>query len=32
VDLRDAVLKSGMETRAAISYDRLEEVARELSL
>jgi hypothetical protein len=32
VDLRDAVLKSGMETGAAISYDRLEEVARELSL
>ena len=29
-DVRDIVLKSGMETGAAISYDRLEEVAREL--
>jgi uncharacterized protein YndB with AHSA1/START domain len=30
LDVRDIVLKSGMETGAAISYDRLEEVAREL--
>jgi uncharacterized protein YndB with AHSA1/START domain len=30
VDVRDAVLKSGMERGAAISYDRLEEVAAEL--
>ena len=30
VDVRDIVLKSGMERGAAISYDRLEEVAQEL--
>jgi uncharacterized protein YndB with AHSA1/START domain len=30
VDVRDMVLKSGMDRGAAISYDRLEEVAREL--
>lgn len=30
VDVRDAVLKTGMERGAAISYDQLEEVAREL--
>jgi uncharacterized protein YndB with AHSA1/START domain len=30
VDVRDTVLKTGMERGAAISYDRLEEVAREL--
>jgi uncharacterized protein YndB with AHSA1/START domain len=30
LDVRDAVLKSGMERGAAISYDRLEEVAAEL--
>ena len=30
VDVRDAVVKSGMEKGAAISYDRLEEVAQEL--
>jgi uncharacterized protein YndB with AHSA1/START domain len=30
VDVRDMVLKSGMERGAAISYDRLEEVAMEL--
>ncbi|SRR6266508_3018658 len=30
LDVRDMVLKSGMEKGAAISYDRLEEVAREL--
>ena len=29
-DVRDAVIKSGMEKGAAISYDRLEEVAMEL--
>jgi uncharacterized protein YndB with AHSA1/START domain len=29
-DVRDMVLKSGMDRGAAISYDRLEEVAREL--
>ena len=29
-DVRDMVLKSGMDKGAAISYDRLEEVAREL--
>ena len=29
-DVRDMVLKSGMERGAGISYDRLEEVAREL--
>jgi uncharacterized protein YndB with AHSA1/START domain len=29
-EVRDIVLKSGMERGAAISYDRLEEVAREL--
>lgn len=31
VDIRDIVLKSGMERGAAISYDRLEEVAMMLS-
>jgi uncharacterized protein YndB with AHSA1/START domain len=30
VDVRDAVLQSGMERGAAISYDRLEEVAQRL--
>jgi uncharacterized protein YndB with AHSA1/START domain len=30
VEVRDMVLKSGMEKGAAVSYDRLEEVAREL--
>jgi uncharacterized protein YndB with AHSA1/START domain len=30
VEVRDAVLQSGMEKGAATSYDRLEEVAREL--
>jgi uncharacterized protein YndB with AHSA1/START domain len=30
VEVRDTVLKSGMERGAAISYDRLEEVASEL--
>jgi uncharacterized protein YndB with AHSA1/START domain len=30
-DVRDSVLKSGMEKGAAISYDRLEEVAAELN-
>jgi uncharacterized protein YndB with AHSA1/START domain len=30
VDVRDTVLKTGMANGAAISYDRLEEVAREL--
>jgi uncharacterized protein YndB with AHSA1/START domain len=30
MDVRDTVIKSGMEKGAAISYDRLEEVAREL--
>jgi uncharacterized protein YndB with AHSA1/START domain len=30
LDVRDMVLKSGMERGAALSYDRLEEVAREL--
>ena len=29
-DVRDMVMKSGMERGAAISYDRLEDVAREL--
>ena len=29
-DVRDMVLKTGMEKGAAISYDRLEEVAKEL--
>ena len=29
-EVRDTVMKSGMERGAAISYDRLEEVAREL--
>jgi uncharacterized protein YndB with AHSA1/START domain len=29
-EVRDMVLGSGMERGAAISYDRLEEVAREL--
>ena len=29
-DVRDMVIKSGMEKGAAMSYDRLEEVAREL--
>jgi len=30
LEVRDMVMKSGMETGAAISYDRLEEVALEL--
>jgi uncharacterized protein YndB with AHSA1/START domain len=30
MEVRDIVLKSGMETGAALSYDRLEEVAQEL--
>ena len=30
LEVRDIVIKSGMETGAAISYDRLEEVAKEL--
>jgi uncharacterized protein YndB with AHSA1/START domain len=30
VEVRDMVIKTGMEKGAAISYDRLEEVAREL--
>ena len=30
MDVRDMVLKTGMERGAAISYDRLEEVARQL--
>ena len=30
LDVRDAVMKSGMDKGAAISYDRLEEVAHEL--
>ena len=30
VDVRDTVLKTGMANGAALSYDRLEEVAREL--
>jgi uncharacterized protein YndB with AHSA1/START domain len=30
LEVRDSVLKTGMEKGAAISYDRLEEVAREL--
>lgn len=30
VDVRDAVIKSGMERGAGISYDRLEDVVREL--
>jgi uncharacterized protein YndB with AHSA1/START domain len=30
-DVRDMVLKTGMEKGAALSYDRLEDVARELS-
>jgi uncharacterized protein YndB with AHSA1/START domain len=30
LEIRDMVIKSGMERGAAISYDRLEEVAREL--
>jgi uncharacterized protein YndB with AHSA1/START domain len=30
IEVRDAVIKSGMERGAAISYDRLEDVAREL--
>jgi uncharacterized protein YndB with AHSA1/START domain len=29
-DVRDMVLKTGMEKGAAMSYDRLEEVAQEL--
>jgi hypothetical protein len=29
-DVRDMVLSSGMERGAALSYDRLEELAREL--
>ena len=32
MDVRDAVLSSGMERGAAISYDRLEEVAKRLQL
>ena len=32
VEVRDTVLKTGMEAGAAISYDRLEEVATELQL
>jgi uncharacterized protein YndB with AHSA1/START domain len=32
LEVRDAVINSGMATGAAISYDRLEEVARELQL
>jgi uncharacterized protein YndB with AHSA1/START domain len=32
VEVRDAVMQSGMEKGAAISYDRLEEVASELAL
>ena len=31
MEVRDIVLKSGMETGAALSYDRLEEVAQELN-
>jgi uncharacterized protein YndB with AHSA1/START domain len=31
LEVRDSVLKTGMERGAAISYDRLEEVAAELS-
>ena len=30
MDVRDMVIKSGMEKGAAISYDRLEEVAQSL--
>jgi hypothetical protein len=30
-EVRDMVLSTGMATGAAISYDRLEEVARELA-
>ena len=30
IEVRDAVINSGMEKGAAISYDRLEEVASEL--
>jgi len=30
-DVRDMVLKTGMEKGAAASYDRLEDVARELA-
>ena len=30
-DVRDMVLKTGMEKGAAVSYDRLEDVARELA-
>ena len=30
-EIRDMVLQTGMETGAAISYDRLEDVARELA-
>ena len=32
LEVRDMVLKTGMERGAAISYDRLEEVAREIQL
>jgi hypothetical protein len=32
LEVRDTVLKSGMATGAAISYDRLEEVAKELQI
>ena len=31
LEVRDSVLKTGMERGAAISYDRLEEVASELA-
>lgn len=31
IEIRDLVMKSGMEAGAAASYDRLEEVARELA-
>jgi hypothetical protein len=30
IEVRDAVIKSGMERGAAISYDRLEDVASQL--
>ena len=31
IQVRDTVLESGMERGAALSYDRLEEVAQELA-
>jgi len=31
-EARDAVLKSGMETGVAVSYDRLEEISREIEM